>query len=555
MKYILYARKSTEQEERQAMSIDSQISELLRMSERFGFTIDKTYRESMSAKKAGRPIFNEMLEYIEKQKDCIVLAWKVDRLTRNISDGARITELLESGNIKEIRTIDKVIMDNPSDKFMLIMDFGVGKKYSDDLSVNVKRGNRAKLEKGGLPGVAPFGYLNDKLNKTVYVDEDRVDYIRKAFDLYSTGSYSVREIADILYASGMRTKGGHKYHKSKIHTMLSNPFYAGLIRRNGKLYQGCHEQVVSQQVFENTQTALFGRTHSKKQKLFFHLRGKIRCGHCGCAFTATRKKGHDYYHCTNGKGGCREHEHSLRGEVLDGVVATVLEDIQFRPEMIEMAYLASKEKTNLNENYRQSSLDNITKQLEFVTKKRSKLLDSHLTDLITNDVYESKMKELGNEETSLKQQFKQVENKFKTSVSTLEPTKEVFLSANRAKNDFLNSQNDKKREVLENLLWNLEIKDQVLANVSYKMPYAILKKSPKNGDFSQMLGRRDSNPRMTGPKPVALPLGDSPIVLPPLSLDTVVCERRVSKTRQFPSERGADRFSDLTFDFMDFLTL
>ena len=180
----------------------------------------------------------------------------------------------------------------------------------------------------------------------------------------------------------------------------------------------------------------------------------------------------------------------MRGEVLDGVVATVLEEIQFRPEMIEMAYLASKEKTNLNENYRQSSLDNITKQLEFVTKKRSKLLDSHLTDLITNDVYESKMKELGNEETSLKQQFKQVENKFKTSISTLEPTKEVFLSANRAKNDFLNSQNDKKREVLENLLWNLEIKDQVLANVSYKMPYEILKKSPKNGDFSQMLTLR-----------------------------------------------------------------
>ena len=507
MKYILYARKSTEQEERQAMSIDSQISELLRMSERFGFTIDKTYRESMSAKKAGRPIFNEMLQYIEKQKDCIVLAWKVDRLTRNISDGARITELLESGNIKEIRTIDKVIMDNPSDKFMLIMDFGVGKKYSDDLSVNVKRGNRAKLEKGGLPGIAPFGYLNDKLNKTVHVDEDRVAYVCKAFDLYSTGSYSVKEIADILFASGLRTKGGYKYHKSNVHKMLSNPFYVGLIMRSGKLYQGCHEQVVSQQTFENTQTALFGKAHPKPQKLFFHLRGKLRCGHCGCALTASRKKGHDYYYCTNGKGSCRAHQNYLRSEILDGVVATALDEIKFDPQLIELAYLASKEKTNLNENYRQSSLDNITKQLEFITRKRSKLLDSHLTDLITNDVYESKMSELANEEISLKSQFTQVENKFKTSISTLEPTKEVFLSANRAKSEFVNSQNDKKREVLENLLWNLEIKDQVLANVSYKMPYEILKKSPKIVTFSEMLGMRDSNPRMHGSKPCALPLG------------------------------------------------
>jgi hypothetical protein len=269
--------------------------------------------------------------------------------------------------------------------------------------------------------------------------------------------------------------------------MLSNPFYIGLIRRSGKLYQGSHEQVVSQQTFENTQTALFGRTHSKKQKLFFHLRGKLRCGHCGCAFTASRHKSHDYYYCTNGRGSCEAHKNYLRSEILDGVVATVLEEIQFRPEMIEMAYQASKEKTNLNEDYRQSSLDNIAKQLEFVTKKRAKLLDSHLTDLITNDVYESKIKELGNEETSLKSQFKKVENTFNKRILTLEPTKNIFLQANEAKKEFLNSENYKKREVLENLLWNLEIKDQVLANVSYKMPYEALAKTPKNGGFCTKL--------------------------------------------------------------------
>ena len=489
MKYILYARKSTEQEERQAMSIDSQISELLRMAERFGFKIDKTYKESMSAKKAGRPIFNEMLDYINTQKDCVVLAWKVDRLTRNISDGARITELLESGNIKEIHTIDKVIVDNPSDKFMLIMDFGVGKKYSDDLSVNVKRGNRAKLEKGGWPGIAPLGYLNDKLNKTIYVDENSAPYVRKGFELYATGGYSLKEVTNILFGSGLRTRSGKKVHKSKIHKMLSNPFYLGLMKRSGKLYQGSHEQVVSQQTFENAQTALLGKAHPKPQKLFFHLRGKILCGHCGCAFTASRKKGHDYYYCTNGRGLCQAHKTYLRSEILDGIVATALDEIHFRPELIEMAYSANKAKNNLSEEYRQTSLGNITKQLEFVTRKRAKLLDSHLTDLITNDVYEAKMKELGNEEALLKGQFRELEKKFNNQISTLEPIKEIFLRANGAKKAFLNAENFKKREALENLLWNLEIKDQEMATVRYKMPYEALKKSPKNGDFSEMLGR------------------------------------------------------------------
>ena len=154
MKYILYARKSSEQEERQAMSIESQKNEMTCLANKLGVRIEKIYEEQMSAKKTGRPVFNEMLDYLARYKDCVVLAWKVDRLTRNIFDGARIIELLESGNIKEIRTIDKVIVDNPIDKFMLSIDFGVGKKYSDDLSVNVKRGIKAKLEKGLWPNMA-----------------------------------------------------------------------------------------------------------------------------------------------------------------------------------------------------------------------------------------------------------------------------------------------------------------------------------------------------------------------------------------------------------------
>lgn len=269
MKYILYARKSTEQEERQSMSIELQENELLRMASSLGIVINKTYKESMSAKKVGRPVFNEMLEYIGKQKDCIVLAWKVDRLTRNIFDGAKIVELLESGNIKEIRTIDKVIMDNPSDKFMLVMDFGVGKKYSDDLSVNVKRGNRAKLEKGGWPGMAPLGYLNEKLGKTIYLDKLRAPFIQKMFKLYAMGGYSLKDIANILYEQGFRSRTGKKVHKSKIHHMLTNPFYYGIMARNGKYYPGSHEQVISKQTFDDTQGVLFGKTHSKKQKLFF----------------------------------------------------------------------------------------------------------------------------------------------------------------------------------------------------------------------------------------------------------------------------------------------
>ncbi|MFZ2154227.1 MAG: recombinase family protein, partial [Candidatus Moraniibacteriota bacterium] len=344
MKYILYARKSTEQEERQAMSIESQKNELSRVAERLGFKIDKIYEERMSAKKTGRPVFNEMMEFISKQKDCIVLAWKPDRLSRNVFDAGRVIESLEKGNIKEIRTIDKVIMNNPMDMFMLLIDFGVGKKYSDDLSVNVKRGNRAKLEKGGWPGPAPLGYINNKADKTISLDKKMTPFILRGFELYATGSYSIKDVANILFEDGFRTRSGKKVHKSKIHTMLSNPFYSGIMFRNGKYYLGSHEQVISKQAFDNAQDVLLGKNHSKKQKHFFSLRGFFRCKSCGCSLTATTKKGHHYYYCTNGKGHCEEHKSYMRSEYLEGIVATAFDDLKFNRELIEIMYEASKEK-------------------------------------------------------------------------------------------------------------------------------------------------------------------------------------------------------------------
>ncbi len=131
--------------------------------------------------------------------------------------------------------------------------------------------------------------------------------------------------------------------------------------------------------------------------------------------------------------------------------------------------------------------------------------------MITDEVYGAKTKELNNQEIALKQQLQKISKTFNNGYDTLELTKNVFLEANRAKNDFLNADNDKKRKVLEKLLWNLEIQDKEIAQVSYKMPYEALKNHPKNGDFSNLLGRKDSDLRMGASKAPALPLGYSPL--------------------------------------------
>lgn len=489
MKYLLYARKSTESEDRQVLSLGSQISELQELATKKGLVIERIFQESMSAKDPGRPIFDSMLAYIEKQEEAYgLLAWRLDRLARNALDGGRISWFMDRKLIAEVQTYDRLYKNVPDDKFFMNFEFGAAKKTVDDLSILVRRGNRAKLREGGWPSIAPLGYLNDKLNKTIVVDEERAPYIRKAFELYAMGGKSVRDVANILYESGFRSRTGQKIHKSKIHTVLSDPFHTGMMKRNGKVYQGKHEPIVSHELFERVQDVLFGRIHTKMQTLFFPLRGYIKCGNCGCAFTASRKKGHDYYYCTNGKGQCEEHKRYMRSEKMETLISTVFDEIYFDEELIELAYLAHKERGKHDEMYKEASRETITKKLEFVSRKESKLLESYLSELIPQEVYEAKMKELHNEKETLNAQLQKSEQNGENGLCTLEQLKNVFLTANKAKSEFLNASNEKKAKVLETLLWNLEIQNGEMASVSYKMPYEILKKSPKNGDFSTMLG-------------------------------------------------------------------
>ena len=95
MKYIAYYRKSTEAEDRQLLSLDSQEREALSLAEKHNLTITKTFKESMSAKSSGRPLFNEMMKMIQSGKADGIICWKLDRLARNFIDGGLIIDLLQ----------------------------------------------------------------------------------------------------------------------------------------------------------------------------------------------------------------------------------------------------------------------------------------------------------------------------------------------------------------------------------------------------------------------------------------------------------------------------
>jgi site-specific DNA recombinase len=491
MKFIIYCRKSTDTEDKQLLSLESQEHELMQVADSQGLNIVKVLTESMSAKAPGRPIFNEMIAMIMSGQADAILCWKIDRLTRNPVDGGQLQWLLQKGNIQCIQTYEKTYL--PHDNVLIMgIEQAMANQYIRELSANVKRGNRTKLEKGDWPGPAPYGYLNDRINKTIVPDPVLAPYVKQIFTLYATGSYSFKDIATTLYEKGLRTKKGNKVFKSQIQKILTRPFYMGIMERDGKVYPGNHEPIVTKKLYDTAQQVMQNNSRPRPSKHFFPIRGYLSCNMCGCALTATVKKGHHYYYCTNGKGHCDQHKSYIREKDIYKIVADTFEQVKFSERKIELMYRAAKEKAESESSDKQFFVTNIERLLQALDKKERLLLDTLLAEQITKDLYQEKVNEIKKERIDLKRQLKDAEKD--SGLLTLEPIKNVFLEANRAKSEFLEASDEEKRKIVEKLLWNLLIEDKNVAQTKFKPAFQAMAIAPKNGDISQMLPDRDSNP-------------------------------------------------------------
>lgn len=185
--YIIYCRKSSESEERQILSIDSQVKEIKEFAKRLNIEISEVLTESQSAKYPGRPIFNSMMKRVYQGEVKGIFCWKLDRLSRNPIDGGQIIWAVDQGKLSEIITPYGTFKNIGNDKFMMQIEFGTAKKYVDDLSDNVRRGLRAKLERGWLPGLPPLGYLNEPKERSIVKDPERFPLVRKMWDLLLQG--------------------------------------------------------------------------------------------------------------------------------------------------------------------------------------------------------------------------------------------------------------------------------------------------------------------------------------------------------------------------------
>lgn len=338
-RYCLYARKSSESDERQARSIESQVKEMQELARKENLNVVTIKKESHSAKISGtRPVFLEILKEITQEKYDGILAWAPDRLSRNAGDLGSLVDLMDRGKLVHIKTYSQSFTNNPNEKFLLMILCSQAKLENDNRSLHVQRGIRNKCEMGWRPCPAPLGYINysHEGTKKIMLDKEVAPHIKELFELVAHANYSGRDLREHLKQDKtLRKLISKKIPLSMIYSTLKNPFYYGEFeypRGSGKWYKGKHTPIIPKWLFDDVQQKLVTSKKAKWGSAFFLFKHSFKCAYCGANYVGEekykmlksgKKRTYTYYHCSKQVDpNCKEpyvNENHLIGELINYV--------------------------------------------------------------------------------------------------------------------------------------------------------------------------------------------------------------------------------------------
>jgi site-specific DNA recombinase len=428
-----------------------------------------------TAAKKGRPVWAKMLKALREEKAQGVVIHKIDRSARNLKDWADLGELIDQGI--EVHFANEALdLHSRGGRLSADIQAVVAADYIRNLREEAKKGIYGRLKQGFYPMRAPIGYLDQGAGKAKTIDPAKGPLVRKAFELYTTRTFTLDTLGDELYRLGLRNQGGKRVTRNGLSIVLNNPFYTGVIRirKTGEAYQGNHEPLISTKLFETVQDILSGRFHTRAKHHEFLFRRLIRCAACGYAAIGEKVKGHVYYRChartcpTN----------TVKEEVAEMVVAEKLANLQFTSE--EKSYLEG-EIRDMKARWikdKEEAIGNLNVSLEKVAERLTKLTDAYLDGILERDLFEERKRALLFE----RQASQGTLNDFKTNRTSVPEALEKFLE--RAGSAWLLYQEanpEQKRRMVKIVSSNLAMRSKTI-DFAYAVPFNEIANREKNID-------------------------------------------------------------------------
>ena len=483
IKYFDYARKSSEGEERQVQSIPDQQRENEATAKRYGIKPVDIFTEEGSAKEPGkRPIFDEMLERIKKGEANGIICWNLNRLSRNPVDSGKLQWMLQQGLIQSILTPTREY--RPTDNAIIFsVESGGANQFILDLKVGVRRGLNSKVAKGQAPILAPLGYLNTKHEvrgeNYIIKDPERFEIVKKAWKLMLTGNYTIPKLLKIVNDDwGLRTRkykkrGGGPINKSTMYDIFTNIFFTGLYLYRGQIESGKHEPMVTVEEFDRMQMILgkYGKPRSKSH--IFTYTGTMLCGECSSAITACTKtklvktknelKDYTFYYCSHRKKGtedCSQRTYIPLEEVED-MIKVEIDNYTISKKFRDWALQILEEEHADEAKEREVIYKAQLNSLEIWQRELDNLITMRVRELINDEQYNSRKKELTERIIVMKKKVTETESR---AQNWLQYTEQAFDFAHMAKAKFEAPETtlEGKKAIFMALGWNYVVKDEKL---------------------------------------------------------------------------------------------
>ncbi len=476
---VIYARVSSKEQEKEGFSIPAQLKLLTGYAVQQGFTVTKEFVDVETAKQSGRTGFTEMLAYLRQHPTIrTLLVEKTDRLYRNLKDWVTLDEIdLEIHFAKENVVLSRD--SRSSEKFMHGIKVLMAKNYIDNLSEETRKGMIEKAEQGIWPSCAPMGYKNverDDGKKIIVQDDALAPMIKQMFDWYSTGRYSVKEVAKMSREAGMAyRKSDNPIPTSTVHNILRNRIYCGEFEWDGKLYQGYHQPIVDKDQWLYVQDLIDTKLGNRRQKNkhSFPFSGFIKCKHCGFSLIAEIKKGkYVYYRCGgNLKDVC--HTAYTRQEVFENYYADALNGLRFDEQVIAWITTALKQSNDDKQKFHEEAITRVQTEYNRLTQRINAMYIDKLDGKISSDFFDTKSTEWKREQEKLTETIKSHQT---ANYAYMNDGIALIELAQSAHSLFTRQTAAEKRRLLDYIVSN-SIWDGKKLEVEFKQPFDMIAES------------------------------------------------------------------------------